>query len=1226
MTGILTLDDVFVGEGDGVATVTFSLSDPATSASSIDFFTSNGTAVNGSDYSGFSTTTVSFAVGEQTKTVDIPLINSSAVEGNEYFFVNLINPVGITPEDRFSTVFIVDNDNGSRAPYVSTSDVWVDETDGVAKFEILIDRVTTVPLTVNYTTQSGSATSGTDFTTTSGSAVFAPGEMVKTISVPIIDDATAERSETFKFNLTSVSGVTGAEIADGSATGFISKSDGAGLATPSVSILDTTINEGVADGTVDIVLKLNAPSTNETSVQVFTSNNTAVNGSDYGGVGTLTVVFEPGETVRTIRLPILENSAAENVEHFFANLTNPVGLTINKTYETISIIDNDASGGAPIASVADKQIDEKDGFAIFSIILDKVSSVPITVSYQTVSGSATAGSDFRTNNGSVTFNPGETSAEVAVEIIDDTAAEIAEIFEFNLTGISGVTGAQIADGEATGTISLSDTPTSGTPNVTLEHVTVSEGKTDMMAEVVLRLDTPTNNATSVQVFTSNANAVNGSDYSGLNTTVRFEPGETVKVIEFGILQNTAIEGPETFYMNLTNPTGLSITQSYKTFTIYDDDAGERAPIISVFDRVVDEKDEFVHFDIVMDRSSPVPLTVSYETLNGSAVSGSDYQGQSGSVTFNPFETVKTVSIPIVDDAAAEAAQNFYFNITEIEGFTGASVAKGSAEATIGLSDTTPLGTPSVSIAESTVTEGAFDPYVELNVVLNAPSTILTSVQVFTSNSTAVNGSDYRGISTTVSFLPGETVKTIKLPTIDNTASEPTETFNVTLTNPSGLIIPVASKSITILDDETSQVSVSVTDIQKDEGDAGATLYAFVATRSGDLTTAQTVDWAAEGFTSGTVSANGADFTAGSFPTGTISFAIGETQKTFNVSVAGDTTEETDETFAVRLSNPSAGLVVLHDLSNATIRNDDASAPTGTNGNDNLTGTPGNDEIFLLDGNDVYTALGGSDSVSGGNGNDTLRGDAGNDTLEGDSGNDQITAGNGNDNVDGGAGFDLLFGNGGADDILGGTGNDTIFGGAGNDTISAGGSNDEVLGQGGADDISGDNGADTLRGGSGNDTISGGGSNDLIFGNGNNDLLLGDSGNDTLQGAGGLDTLIGGTGNDILTGGDGVDSLDGGTGEDIMNGGANTDRFVFADNYDEDRINGFVQGEDIIELDAQLWAGNGAISTAQDVVNFYGSANGTGSIITLDFGGGDILEVQNGAGLNLATLGDDILIA
>ncbi|MCP6105233.1 hypothetical protein NL392_32335, partial [Klebsiella pneumoniae] len=95
--------------------------------------------------------------------------------------------------------------------------------------------------------------------------------------------------------------------------------------------------------------------------------------------------------------------------------------------------------------------DESAGFAEFNIILDRSAAASVTVSYRTVDGTATAGGDFTAATGSVTFSPGEVVKTVRVAITNDSVAEAAESFGFELTGISGVSGAKIGDGMATGT-------------------------------------------------------------------------------------------------------------------------------------------------------------------------------------------------------------------------------------------------------------------------------------------------------------------------------------------------------------------------------------------------------------------------------------------------------------------------------------------------------------------------------------------------------------------------------------------------------------------------------------------------------------------------------------------------------------------------------------------------------------------------------------------------------
>ena len=297
---------------------------------------------------------------------------------------------------------------------------------------------------------------------------------------------------------------------------------------------------------------------------------------------------------------------------------------------------------------------------------------------------------------------------------------------------------------------------------------------------------------------------------------------------------------------------------------------------------------------------------------------------------------------------------------------------------------------------------------------------------------------------------------------------------------------------------------------------------------------------------------------------------------------------------------------------------------GDGGNDTINGGTGIDTINGGAGDDIINGQGDNDILNGDGGDDVLTGSAGADTLNGGVGMDTLNGGGNNDILDGGDGADILNGMGGQDLIDGGLGADTILAGTGNDTVNGGDGADMIMGQGGNDILNGDEGLDTLYGGSGNDMLFGGDNADMLFGQGNNDTLDGGQGADMLFGGAGLDILLGGDGNDTLNGGTAADRLDGGAGNDILTGGdaASTDTFVFDVGYEVDTITDFDQlGTDVIELGSALVGG---AATGQDVVDMFGTLSADGTILTLDFGGGDILQVENSAGIDAATLGADIV--
>ena len=145
----------------------------------------------------------------------------------------------------------------------------------------------------------------------------------------------------------------------------------------------------------------------------------------------------------------------------------------------------------------------------------------------------------------------------------------------------------------------------------------------------------------------------------------------------------------------------------------------------------------------------------------------------------------------------------------------------------------------------------------------------------------------------------------------------------------------------------STFSIAALDADKAEGNAGSTPLTFTVTRSGDTAAAAAVAYAVTG--SGTVAANGADFEGGTLPSGTLSFAAGETNKTLTIAVAGDTTAEPDEGFTVTLSSPTPGTLGTA-TARGIIRNDDTSTGftkiSSVQGSGNATPLPTNQRVTV----------------------------------------------------------------------------------------------------------------------------------------------------------------------------------------------------------------------------------------------------------------------------------------
>jgi large repetitive protein len=148
-------------------------------------------------------------------------------------------------------------------------------------------------------------------------------------------------------------------------------------------------------------------------------------------------------------VPILTDTVPEPDETVRVQITNPVGGVLGTAIADGIIVDDD---GPPSVSVTSGFITEGcDGTSslVFNVVLNRPAATPVSVNFTTADGTAQAGSDYRSTSGSVTFNPGQTTQPISVQVIGDSLVEPDETFQVNLTS---ATGATIAVPSGTGTI------------------------------------------------------------------------------------------------------------------------------------------------------------------------------------------------------------------------------------------------------------------------------------------------------------------------------------------------------------------------------------------------------------------------------------------------------------------------------------------------------------------------------------------------------------------------------------------------------------------------------------------------------------------------------------------------------------------------------------------------------------------------------------------------------
>ena len=222
---------------------------------------------------------------------------------------------------------------------------------------------------------------------------------------------------------------------------------------PDLTVGDASVVEGHA-GTTALVfpVTLSAASSQPVTVGWATADGTAAAGSDYQAAsGTLT--FAPGETSKTLTVLVNGDRSGEPNETFVVTLSSPTNAAIADGQGVGTITDDEPRISIGDVTKSEGRKNQKTLFT-FTGTLSAAYDQPVTVSFKTIDGTATTGdNDYVAQTGTITFNPGETTKTITIEVKGDNKREADETFSLVLTG---ATNAEILDGTGLGTIANDD--------------------------------------------------------------------------------------------------------------------------------------------------------------------------------------------------------------------------------------------------------------------------------------------------------------------------------------------------------------------------------------------------------------------------------------------------------------------------------------------------------------------------------------------------------------------------------------------------------------------------------------------------------------------------------------------------------------------------------------------------------------------------------------------------
>jgi probable HAF family extracellular repeat protein len=223
--------------------------------------------------------------------------------------------------------------------------------------------------------------------------------------------------------------------------------------------------------------------------------------------------------------------------------------------------------GTPVLSIGDAMVTEGHvgtRTVNVTVSLSAAANAPVSVSFTTANGSATAGSDYESASGVVTFDPGETTETIVLVVNGDRVGEPNETVLVNLSQIQG--GAVIGDGQGVATI------TDDEPRISINDVSKNEGNGGTTPFVfTVSLSPAPDAAITVNYATANGSATTIEDYNAASGSLTFTSGQSSTTVSISVRGDKKREAYETFYLHLSADAGALLADSQGMGEIRNDD-------------------------------------------------------------------------------------------------------------------------------------------------------------------------------------------------------------------------------------------------------------------------------------------------------------------------------------------------------------------------------------------------------------------------------------------------------------------------------------------------------------------------------------------------------------------------------------------------------------------------------------------------------------------------------
>jgi hypothetical protein len=309
-----------------------------------------------------------------------------------------------------------------------------------------------------------------------------------------------------------------------------------------------------------------------------------------------------------------------------------------------------SNGGT--VTISDSNLSNNDAYYSGGGIFN--SDGTVTISHSTLSGGFTyygGGGIYNTASGMVAV---ENSSSITGNMGGISYAE--DVYNLGVVYLDGTSAIGILNGNP----AIPFDPNA--PQLQIRDVTVTEGNAGTVAaQFTVTLSTASTQTVTVAYATADGTATVGSDYQSASGALTFAAGESSKTVTVLVNGDRLAEPNETFFVNLGAATNAIILDGKAVGTIMDDEPHISIGDVTMYEGKKGQTTLFV-FTVTLSAAYDQPVTMSFKTTDGTAKSGSDYTAKSGTLTFAPGETTKTITIEVKGDSNKEADETFYLNL------------------------------------------------------------------------------------------------------------------------------------------------------------------------------------------------------------------------------------------------------------------------------------------------------------------------------------------------------------------------------------------------------------------------------------------------------------------------------------------------------------------------------------------------------------------------------------